>query len=101
VVARQKWERLYEATQRKGDGGTHPVLSPNDEVANFERWDKDNRDLSEKKKPEMLEFEYVRSAYKKGLKLETEFGVTPYKFGLVGSTDAHTALTTADEDNYF
>jgi hypothetical protein len=85
----------------KGDGETHPFLSPNDEFANFERWDKGNLDLSEKKKPEMLEFEYVRSAYKNGLKLEKEFGVNPYKFGLVGSTDAHTGLTAADEDNYF
>ena len=59
---RAKWERLYEATQIKGDGETHPFLSPNDEFANFERWDKGNLDLSELKKPEMLEFEYARSA---------------------------------------
>ena len=58
---RAKWERLYEATQIKGDGETHPFLSPNDEFANFERWDKGNLDLSEAKKPEMLEFEYARS----------------------------------------
>ena len=61
---RAKWERLYEATQIKGDGETHPYLSPNDEFANFERWDKGNLDLSELKKPEMLEFEYARSALK-------------------------------------
>ena len=67
---RAKWERLYEATQIKGDGETHPYLSPNDEFANFERWDKGNLDLSELKKPEMLEFEYARSALKLGLKLE-------------------------------
>ena len=101
VVTREKWERLYEATQMKGDGETHPLLSPNDEFANFEKWDKGNLDLSEKKKPEMLEFEYVRSAYRNGLKLEKEFGVNPYKFGLVGSTDSHTGLSTAEEDNYF
>ena len=49
---RAKWERLYEATQIKGDGETHPFLSPNDEFANFERWDKGNLDLSESKKTE-------------------------------------------------
>lgn len=98
---RMRWEPLYEATQIKGDGETHPVLSPNDEFANFERWDKGNLDLTEVKKPEMLEFEYARSALKNGLKMEAELGVNPYKFGLVGSTDAHTALPAVEEDNFF
>ena len=89
---RTRWEPLYEATQMKGDGETHPFLSPNDEFANYERWDKGNLDLTEVKKPEMLEFEYVRSALKNGLKMEAELGVNPYKFGLVGSTDTHTGL---------
>jgi hypothetical protein len=99
--ARAKWEHLYEATQIKGDGETHPYLSPNDEFANFERWDKGNLDLSELKKPEMLEFEYARSALKLGLKLENELGVNPYKFGMIGSTDAHTGLAAVEEDNFF
>jgi hypothetical protein len=94
-------ERLYEVTQIKGDGETHPFLSPNDEFANFERWDKGNLDLSEIKKPEMMEFEYARSALRNGLKLEQELGVNPYKFGMVGSTDAHTGLTAIDEDNFW
>ena len=98
---RSRWEVLYEATQMKGDGESHPYLSPNDEFANFETWDKGNLDLSVKKTPDMLEFEYARSALKNGLKLEAKLGVNPYKFGLVGSTDAHTALTTADDDNFF
>jgi hypothetical protein len=98
---RARWERLYETTQMKGDGETHPVLSPNDEFANFERWDKGNLDLSVPKKPEMLEFEYTRSALKTGLKLEQQLGVNPYKFGLIGSTDTHTGLSTADDDNFF
>jgi hypothetical protein len=98
---RMRWEPLYEATQIKGDGETHPFLAPNDEFANFERWDKGNLDLSEAKKPEMLEFEYARAALKNGLKMEQELGVNPYKFGLVGSTDAHTALAAVEEDNFF
>jgi hypothetical protein len=98
---RAKWERLYEATQIKGDGETHPFLSPNDEFANFERWDKGNLDLTVPKTPEMLEFEYARSALKNGLKLEQELGVNPYKFGMVGSTDAHTGLAAVEEDNFF
>jgi Protein of unknown function (DUF3604) len=98
---RAKWEVLYEATQMKGDGEAHPLLSPNDEFARFERWDKGNLDMSEAKRPEMLEFEYARSALKNGLKLEKELGVNPYKFGMVGSTDSHTGLATADDDNFF
>jgi hypothetical protein len=67
---------------------------------NFERWDKGNLDLSEPKKNEM-QFEYGRSALKNGLKMEAELGVNPYKFGMVGSTDSHTALATADDDNFW
>jgi hypothetical protein len=98
---RAQWERLYEVTQIKGDGEAHPFLSPNDEFANFERWDKGNLDLSELKKPDMLEFEYARSALKNGLKLEQQLGVNPYKFGLVGSTDSHTGLAAVEEENFF
>ena len=98
---RMRWEPLYEITQIKGDGETHPFLSPNDEFANFERWDKGNLDLTELKKPEMLEFEYARSALRNGLKMGAELGVNPYKFGVIGSTDAHTGLATADDDNFF
>jgi hypothetical protein len=101
AATRAKWERLYEATQIKGDGETHPYLSPNDEFANFERWDKGNLDLSELKTPGMLEFEYARSALKLGLKLENELGVNPYKFGMIGSTDAHTGLAAVEEENFF
>jgi len=98
---RAKWERLYEATQTKGTGEAHPLLSPNDEFAAFEIWDKGNLDGSVAKKKEMLEFEYVRSAYKNGLKLEQQLGANPYKFGLVSGSDAHTGLTAMEEDNFF
>jgi hypothetical protein len=98
---RAKWERLYEATQTKGDGESHPFLSPNDEFADFETWDKANLDGSQAKTKPMLEFEYARSALKNGLKLEAKLGVNPYKFGLVGSSDAHTGLSALEEDNFF
>jgi hypothetical protein len=98
---RARWEPLYEATQIKGDGEAHPFLSPNDEFADYETWDKGNLDLSETKQKSMLEFEYARSALKNGLKHEQELGINPYKFGMVGSTDSHTGLATADEDNFF
>ncbi len=98
---RARWEPLIEATQIKGDGEAHPFLSPNDEFADYETWDKGNLDISEAKKPAMLEFEYARAALKNGLKLEKELGVNPYKFGMIGSSDAHTALAAVEEDNFF
>jgi hypothetical protein len=101
VETRARWERLYEATQTKGDGEAHPFLSPNDEFADFERWDFGNLDGSVAKTKEMLEFEYARSAFKNGLKLEDKFGTNPYRFGLIGSSDAHTGLAAMEEDNFF
>jgi hypothetical protein len=101
VETRERWERLYEAVQTKGDGETHPFLSPNDEFADFETWDKGNLDGSVPKSNEMLEFEYVRSALKNGLMLGEKFGTNPYKVGLVGSTDAHTGLMSIEENNFF
>jgi len=101
VETRAKWERLYEVTQTKGTGEAHPFLSPNDEFANFEIWDKGNLDGSIAKTKDMLEFEYSRSALKNGLVLEAKLGTNPYKFGLIGSSDAHTGLTAMEEDNFF
>jgi hypothetical protein len=98
---RMKWEPLYEVTQIKGDGEAHPLLSPNDEFANYETWDQGNLDLSTAKKDEMLPYEYARSALQIGLQLEQEMGVNPYKFGMIGSTDSHTGLATAEEENFF
>jgi hypothetical protein len=98
---RAKWEPLYEVTQIKGDGETHPFLAPNDEFADYETWDQGNLDLSVPKKKDMLQYEYARSALRIGLQLEKKLGINPYKFGMIGSTDSHTALATAGEDNFF
>jgi hypothetical protein len=98
---RARWERLYEVTQTKGTGEAHPFLSPNDEFANFEIWDKGNLDGSVAKTKDMLAFEYARSGLKLGLKLEQALGVNPYKFGMIGSSDAHTGLTAMEEENFF
>jgi hypothetical protein len=100
VEARNRWEPLYEVTQMKGDGETHPLLSPNDELADYGIWDKGN--LGPVPKEDwMLQYEYAREALKNGLAWEAELGTNPYKFGLVGSTDSHTSLSTAEEENFF
>jgi hypothetical protein len=100
ATERQKWEVLYEVTQGKGTSETHPSLSPTDEFANFEIWDKGNLVL-QPKKPGDIGMEYIREGLKSGLKLEQELGVNPFKYGIVAGTDAHTGLTGIEEDNYW
>ena len=98
---RMRWEPIYEVTQIKGDGESHPFLSPNDEFAGYDTlWDKGNLGPV-LKKDEMLQYEYAREALKNGLRLEQAIGFNPYKFGMVGSTDSHTGLATAEEENFF
>jgi len=98
---RMRWEPIYEVTQIKGDGESHPYLSPNDEFAGHDvLWDVSNLGPV-LKTPEMLQYEYAREALKNGLVLEQKLGTNPYKFGMVGSTDTHTSLSTAEEENFF
>ena len=101
VTERAKWEPAYEITQIKGDGEAHPFLSPDDEFADYENWDIGNLDVSVAKTNDMLAGEYAREALKNGLVIETRLGTNPYKFGVVGATDSHTSLATAEEDNFF
>ncbi len=98
---RMRWEPIYEVTQIKGDGESHPYLSPNDEFAGYDTlWDIGNLGPV-LKQDDMYQYEYAREALKNGLKLEAKLGVNPFKFGMVGSTDSHTAMATAGEDNFF
>jgi hypothetical protein len=100
---RARWEPVVEATQIKGDSEAHKFLSPNDEFASFgvAGWELGNLPLTRRSTPDMFGGNYVREALKRGLTIEAQTGVNPYRFGLIGSTDAHTALATADEDNFF
>jgi len=101
AAARIRWEPIIEVSQVKGDGETHPLLSTEDEFADYETWDVGNIDGSAAKEEWMLQYEYGRSALKLGLKLGQELGVNPYKFGLSAATDTHTALATTREENFF
>ena len=101
AALRASLEPVIEATQIKGDSEAHPFLSPDDEFADYETWDDANLDGTEVKKPEMLQYEYARSALKTGLTLEKKLGVNPFKFGMIGSTDAHTSLPAVEEENFF
>lgn len=97
---RMRWEPMVETTQIKGDSEAHPRLSPQDEFADFERWDTANLN-GVPKQPDQIRTEYSREVLKNGLALDGRLGVNPFKFGMIGSTDSHTSLSTADEDNYF
>ncbi len=98
---RIRWEPIAEVTQIKGDGETHPKLSPNDEFADYETWDTSNLGGTMPKSDDMLPGEYARSALKRGLEIEARVGVNPYQFGMIGSTDSHTGLATSREENFF
>jgi hypothetical protein len=99
--ARAKWEPLVEVTQTKGDSETDPSVSPDDEFANFERWDKANILGNKPDTPAMQPFNYVRPTLTRGLAYEHRLGVNPFKLGMIGSTDSHTGLSTPDADNFF
>lgn len=101
ALTRSRWEPLYEVTQMKGDGETHPILSPDDEFADFENLDVGNLTGKVAKTNAMLPKEYGRSALKEGLRLEEKLGVNPYKFGMIGSTDAHGGIPSSREENNF
>jgi hypothetical protein len=103
---RARWEPLYEVTQNFGDGEAHPLLSPDDEFADFETWDNanligQNNNPEGKKTLEMLRHEYGREALKLGLRHQQNLGVNPFKYGFVGGTDMHTAMSTSDESNFW
>lgn len=97
---RAKYEPLYEVTQYKGQSESHPSLSPNDEFAEWDLWDRGN--LVVKAKPEgALKYEYWREALKSGMRIEQELGVNPFQYGANAASDTHTGLSTVEEDNFF
>ena len=107
---RSSIEPLVEVTQIKGDSETHPLISTKDEFADHETWGKfestktTKKKDSSKKSPDpttLARASYVRSALQTGLDIEANVGVNPYKFGMIGATDAHTGLATVDEDNFW
>lgn len=97
---RARREPLVEVTQYKGDSETHPFLSPADEFADYETWDRGALGRAGHEDAD-YEFEYARPALLNGLVLAGEVGVNPFQFGLIGSTDAHTGLAAAGEDNFW
>lgn len=98
---RKRWEPVVEITQIKGDSEAHPFLSPGDEFADYDNWDKGNIFNSRLYTDQMLAGSYVREGLKRGLAIKDAVGVNPYQFGVIGSTDSHTGLATADHKNFW
>ncbi|MDO8861908.1 DUF3604 domain-containing protein [Haliea sp. E1-2-M8] len=98
---RMRWEPLIEVTQIKGDSEAHPLLSPTDEFADYGTWDQFNIDMSDPQQDSMQRYQYARPALQLGLQLEQRIGVNPFQFGMIGSSDSHTALAAVEEDNYW
>ena len=96
---RMRNEPLVEITQVKGTSETHPLLSPDDDWADFEIMNK--RIGSRPPTYSMPAGGYVRDAYLRGLRLEWTRQGNPYKFGLIGSSDSHTGAGAYDENNYW
>ena len=96
---RMRNEPLVEITQVKGTSDTHPLLSPDDDWADFEIMDV--RVGSRPPTYSKPSGGYVREAYLNGLTLEFTQQGNPYKFGLIGSSDTHTAAGAYDESNYW
>ena len=95
---RRRWEPVVEITQYKGDSETHPDLSPEDPFADFEDYPYYIQREWTPFKPQIGD--YIRPALLRGMQLEDEIGVNPYQFGVIGSTDAHTGLAAAEENNF-
>ena len=97
---RMQWEPVVEATQIKGDSETRSDFSPEDEFADFENYDYYIQ-VGQKNDYKASAADYIRPALKRGLSIGQQVGVNPYKFGLIGSTDAHTGLSTSEEGNFW
>lgn len=98
---RAKWEPLVEVTQIKGDSETHPDLSPTDGFADFERFNFYLQAVPQAQNYQIQKGDTARSALQSGIELEQILGVNPFKFGMIGSTDSHSGLASAEEPNFW
>ena len=96
---RHKWEPVVEITQIKGDSETHPELSPEDPFADYEIYPHYIQIDAPPYQPKPGD--YIRPALRRGLVIEQRIGFNPYRFGLIGSTDSHTGMASAEEPNFW
>lgn len=97
ATQRLRNEPIVEMTQVKGTSETHPMLSPNDEFANFEIYES----LLGVYQKSAINGSYVREALANGFGIEADLGVNPYKFGMIGASDSHVAGGAFSEADYW
>ena len=94
---RTRNEPLIEITQIKGTSETHPLLSDNDEWADFE--------IMPYRIATTLYSEpsgsYAREALLNGLSFEDQGMENPFEFGFVGASDTHMAAIGDDESDFY
>ncbi len=98
---RMEWEPIVEVTQVKGDSETDPTLSPDDEFADFEPFNFYLQPKPQGPSYQAAVGDFMRSGLRRGLEIEQQIGVNPYQFGVIGSTDAHTSIASAEEPNFW
>ena len=96
---RMQWEPVAEVTQFKGDSETHPDLSPEDPFADFELYPHYIQQTASPYRAHVGD--YLRPALLRGLAMEGRIGVNPFQLGMIGSTDSHTGLSSAEEPNFW
>ncbi|MEM8662396.1 MAG: DUF3604 domain-containing protein, partial [Pseudomonadota bacterium] len=101
AATRMKWEPIAEVTQIKGDSETHPDLSPEDPFADFEQFNFYLQAFPQGLGYRIQPGDTLRSALKSGLELENELGTNPFQVGMIGSTDSHTSMSSAEEPNFW
>lgn len=95
---RSRYEPITEILQIKGASETHPLLSSEDEFANFEVL-KESLFTGETTL-ETVKGSYLRDALRVGLELSHSEGFNPFKYGVIGSSDSHNASSPSEEFNY-
>ena len=101
AALRAAWEPIVEVTQIKGDSETHPLASPDDAFADYEGWRGSGWNTKDPSDTSWIAGAYARPALKTGLAEQARLGVNPFRFGMIGSTDTHNGLATADESNFW
>jgi hypothetical protein len=101
AASRDRNERLVEIKQIKGQSETHPLLSPNDEFANYEINNYLLGLAADSGRMDRIVGSYGRQALKDGITMQDTRGYNPYKFGMAGGSDSHNTGSPYRQNNFY